>query len=128
MPLTQFDEPPEALLRQCRQRIDEKAAAGEHANLLAVTEVLTWLRYNEAGLLAILGGKQIMIESPLIQELVAERAHKYILLVLTDRFGTVPPEIISALPPIQDEKKLDELVVWASRCPDLEAFRSRLTS
>ncbi len=128
VPLTKFDELPEAVLRKCRKRIDAQAATGEHANLLAVTQVLTRLRYNEPGLLAILGGKQIMIESPLIQELVAERAQKAILLVLQDRFGTVPPEIISALQPVQDEKKLDELVVWASRCPDLEAFRKRLTS
>lgn len=67
-----------------------------------------------------------MIDSPLIQELVAERAHKDILLVLTARFAMVPPEIVTGLQAIQDEKKLDELVDWAGRCPDLEAFRSRL--
>ena len=67
-----------------------------------------------------------MIESPLIQELVAERAHKDILRVLNARLGSVPPEIATALEGIQDEAKLDELVDWASRSPSLEAFRSRL--
>lgn len=128
VPLTQFEEPPEVMLRQCRQRIDEQAAPAEHANLLAVTQVLTRLRYNEAGLLAILGGKKIMIESPLIQELVAERTHKDILLVLTARFGLLPQEIVASLQAVQEEKKLEELVDWAARCADMEAFRSRLIS
>jgi hypothetical protein len=44
----------------------------EKANLLAVTQVLTELRYNEdAGLLSVLltvlGGAQIMLESPLVE-------------------------------------------------------------
>ena len=67
-----------------------------------------------------------MIESLLIQELVAERMHKDILRVLNARLGPVPPEIATALEGIQNEAKLDELVDWASRSPSLEAFRSRL--
>jgi hypothetical protein len=67
-----------------------------------------------------------MIESPLIQELLAEQRHKDIEWVLTERFGTVQAEIMTALRPIQDAQKLDELVRWAVRCPDQEAFRNRL--
>jgi hypothetical protein len=43
------------------------------ANLLAVTQVLAYLRYNDVGLLTILGGRRIMLESPLIDELVLEK-------------------------------------------------------
>jgi predicted transposase YdaD len=128
VPLTQFDGPPEPVLQQCRQRIDQQAPAEERANLLAVTQVLTRLRYNEPNLLTIFGGSRAMIESPLIQELLAERMHKAIGRVLTERFGTVLPEIGPALRAIQDETKLDELLGWAVRCPDLDAFRTRLFS
>ncbi len=68
-----------------------------------------------------------MIESPLIQELMAERVHKLILRLLVDRFGPIPQDIIASLQVIQNETQLDELGIWASRCPDLEAFRSRLS-
>ncbi len=69
-----------------------------------------------------------MIESPLIQELVAERAHKDILRFLAGRFGPVPHEIAATVQSIQDETKLDELVDWASRCPTLEQFSIPLIS
>jgi hypothetical protein len=67
-----------------------------------------------------------MIESPLIQELMAKRVHKAIHRVLRARFGDVPPEITSALQTVLEDDQLDELVDWAARCPDLEAFGSRL--
>ena len=90
-------------------------------------QVLARLRYNDRQLLSIFGGSQIMIESPLIQELMAERSHKHILSLLADRFGPVPQDITTALQSIQDEQRLDALVVWAGRCADLEAFRTRLS-
>jgi hypothetical protein len=102
--------------------------------LLAVTQVMTRLRYNDLRFLAIFGGKQAMIDSPLIQELLAEtRAEawaeaqqKAILRFLSSRFGLVPPEIVFALQPIHEKAKLDDLVECAARCPSLEAFRARL--
>ena len=128
VPLTQFDGPPKPILQQCRERIDKQAPAEERANLLAVTQVLTRLRYNDRGLLSIFGGRRAMIESPLIQELMAERSHKHILRFLTDRFGPVPQDIRDSLQMIQDEARLDDLVVWADRCPDLEAFCTRVSA
>ena len=127
VPLTQFTGPPEPILQQCRERIEQQAPAEERSNLLAVTQVLTRLRYNDRGLLSIFGGSRAMIESPLIQELMAERSHKHILRLLTGRFGPVPPEIAASLQNIQDEQTLDDLVDVASRCPDLETFRNRLS-
>ena len=73
VPLTRLNAPPEIVLQQCRQRIDDQAPPIERANLLAITQVMTRLRYNDPGLLSLFGGKQTMIESPLIQELVDEK-------------------------------------------------------
>ncbi|NLX95247.1 MAG: hypothetical protein GXY83_03630 [Rhodopirellula sp.] len=77
IPLTDFADSPETVIRNCREAIEQHAPPGEKANLLAVTQVLTRLRYNDSGLLSvllgILGGRKTMIESPLIQELVDER-------------------------------------------------------
>lgn len=126
VPLTHFEAPPEVMLQECRQRIDQQAAVAEHANLLAVTQVLARLRYPDPQLLSLFGGRKIMIESPLIQELLAERMRQAIQKVLTGRFQSVPSELMTLLQAIQEETKLDELVVWAARCPDLESFRARL--
>jgi hypothetical protein len=128
VPLTQFAGPPEPILQLCRERIDQRARPEERDNLLAVSQIMTRLRYNDAGLLAILGGSRVMIESPLIQELWATKMHKVIERALAARFGTVPAEILAALQPISDEKRLDDLHEWAIRCPDLEAFRTKLVS
>ena len=73
IPLTDFAGPPEIVIQRCRDAIEQNAAAGEKANLLAVTQVLTHLRYNDPGLLTILGGRQVMLESPLIDELFVEK-------------------------------------------------------
>ncbi len=67
VPLAQTTETPEVLVRQCRERIDQQAGPQERDNLLAVTQVMTRLRYNDLSLLTILGGRQAMIESPLLQ-------------------------------------------------------------
>jgi len=40
----------------------------------------------------------------------------------------VPQDIEAAVRAIQEESRLDQLVDWAARCPDLEAFRQRLAS
>jgi hypothetical protein len=129
VPLTRFDGPPEPILRQCRERID-RAPQEERANLLVVAQVMTRLRYNDAGLIAIFGGRQVMIESPLIQELVEEAArntaHKYILLNLEARFGPVPENLAAQVCTILDEQRLQDLQRLASLCPDLEAFRAAL--
>ena len=69
-----------------------------------------------------------MIESPLIQELVAERAHTLILDVLEMRFGPVPHDVAAAVQAIQDEPRLRELNKFAAGCGDLGLFRARLQS
>jgi hypothetical protein len=130
VPLTQYAGPPEVLLQQCREQIDRQARPEERVNLLAVTQVMAMLQYNNPQLMTILGGSQVMIESPLIQELMAksaaERSHKDIVRFLARRFGPVPEDVAAAVRTIYDESKLEELVDEAASCPDLEAFRLRL--
>jgi len=126
VPLTRFAGPPEPVLRECRERIDRQAPPDERENLLAVTQVLTRLRYNEPGLLKLFGGQGAMLELPFLQEILAERTHKLIVTVLTTRFGPGAQEMATALEPIEDETKLNELMQLAVACPDLETFRARL--
>jgi hypothetical protein len=128
VPLTHFDGPPDPVLQRCRERIEQDAAKEELANMLVVTQVMTRLRYNDPQLLTILGGSRVMIESPLIQEIVARSKHDSILQFLEARFGAVPADLALQLREILDESKLEELTRHAARCPDLASFRTALSS
>ncbi len=136
VPLTHFAGPPGPVLRRCRERIDREAPPEERANLLAVTQVLTRLRYNDRRLLTILGGELAMIESPLLQEFEAKATlratlkarREDILEVLEARFGPVPPDLPHALQAIEEERNLGPLVKEAACCRDLDSFRARLIS
>jgi len=49
-----------------------------------------------------------------------------ILLILTARFGSVPPDLATALQALKDQRRM-ELLVWrACSCPNLESFRRQL--
>lgn len=126
VPLARFDGPAESVLRECRDRIDRQAPEGERANLLAVTQVMAKLRYNQTQIFAILGGRKVMIESPLIQELVAERLHKFILNALNRHFGDVPSDLQKKVESIQKEERLEKLLECAYKCTDLNAFVEEL--
>jgi len=71
-----------------------------------------------------------MIESPLIQEIVArsrqEATQENVLKVLEARFGAVLPDTAVHLRAIADEQKLRDLLIRAALCPDLEAFQNLL--
>jgi hypothetical protein len=67
-----------------------------------------------------------MIESPLIQEIVAETKHGAILTFLRGRFGSVPPERTQKLQTIYDVQKLEELLLFTGQCPTLQAFLERV--
>ncbi len=126
VPLNNFEGPPEPIFQKCRDQIDLHASPDEHDNLLAVTQVLSRLRYESSGLLTILGGRDAMIESPLIQELQAEAIQRTILSILADRFGNVSGSLPSSLAQIRDENTLHELAKTAGRCEDLSAFEQGL--
>lgn len=126
VPLMWFEGRPEDLLERCPAKIERKAPAKDRADLLAVSQVMTKLRFADPELLALFGGMQTMIESPLLQEWRAAGGHALILAVLKDRFKGVPRDVTKPLREILDEKRLTKLAVLAAKCPDLDAFREAL--
>jgi hypothetical protein len=126
VPLMEASEPPEVVLRRCREVIDQHAPAAEHESLITVTQVFTRLRYKDPNLLSILGGKTVMIESPLIREITAERSHKHILRALRTHFGPLPSELEAEVKSIFDETVLDAAIELAVSSPDLERFGAEL--
>ena len=130
VPLSAIDGPPEPVLRRCRSRIDGEATAEQRENMLAVAQVFAGLRYNDPALLAIFGGREAMIESPILQELKAEWSRETmvngILAVLQVRFGPLPEEFVGALGAINDTQRLDALHRFAVVCPDLATFQTDL--
>ena len=132
VPLARSVQPAEAILRECRDRIDRLVPPDERGNFFAVTEMLARLRYNRETIEAIFGRSGVMIESPWLKEIVeereAERQRKDIEEVLASRFGSVPAEVRTGLQTITDPARLLELIRWVGRCPDLDAFRARLSN
>ena len=130
VPLTKFNDPPEPIFRECRQRIDRDAQDDEHDNLLAVTQVLAGLRYNEPKLLQILGGRKAMIKSPVLKEFIAENTRetlrKAISGFLVGRFGRTARRLQRALDLIEDESELEDLVKFAGSCSDVASFQARI--
>jgi hypothetical protein len=128
VPLTTFAGPPERLLERCREQIERQAGLEERANLLAVSQVLAGLRFTNEDLLSILGGREVMIESPVLRKLIAEELQDALILVLAGRFGTVPTDLTTDLRKITKEAKLRELFSFSGVCPTLEAFHERMVS
>jgi predicted transposase YdaD len=140
VPLARSSEPPERVIRQCRTRIDRQAPPSERADLLVVTQFLTRLRYNDPGLVQILGGRKAMIESPLYQELKEEltreaaraasreTAIENLMTFLTGRFGARAEALKTELSAIDDQALLRELVGHAATCRSLASFRKKLAN
>ncbi len=126
VPLTHFSGPREDLLQRCRERIEAETSAEERPNLLAVSQVLTRLRYNDPNLLTILGGSQAMIESPLIQEIVLKHGQEYVLRAARTRFGEISPKVEREVRGVQDEKKLAELLDYTIVGKNLPGFLRKL--
>jgi hypothetical protein len=126
VPLMQWDGPPEPMLERCAARIERESRPKDRTDLQVVSQVLAELKYPSLDLLSIFGGQKTMIESPLIQRVLAEHDHELILAVLKDRFETVPREVTKCLRAEINEKKLKKLVVLAAKCRSVEAFRDAL--
>ncbi len=131
LPLARFTGSPEALLHECRERIDRQALPDERANLLAVTQVLTKLRFPQPHLLQLLGGTQIMIESPLLKELLDEKEQEVkqgtILDALTERFKAVPDDLAREVRAVTNLRRLSDLFRFSVKCRSLKEFQKRLT-
>jgi hypothetical protein len=99
-----------------------------------VTQVLAGLRYNDARLFDLLGGREAMIESPVLQELKNEWTREAtrvtkrtdVLEILVIRFGKEAEGLKSELDAIEEPERLQELMKFAVLCADLDAFRGRL--
>ena len=71
--LAHYEGPPEALLQECRQRIEQQGRPEERDNLLAITRVMAETRYNDAQLLSILGGRIMGFERALLATPAGQR-------------------------------------------------------
>jgi hypothetical protein len=131
VPLTMFDGPPEHLLQQCKDVIEAKTTGGEQKNLLAVTEILAGLRFDETMLETMFRGAKTMIESPILQKWLREGKVKtiqeLILKKLEDRFHSVPNDVSAAVWLVTDQPNLESLLDCAYSCDSLDAFRQALT-
>jgi hypothetical protein len=130
VPLTHIAGPPEPVLQECRRRIGQQAADQDRDYLLVVSQILGSLRYDEDNLMTIFGRGQSMLDTPLLRKLeeqgIQKGIHQSIAIVLRGRFRSVPADLESAITAVQERSRLEDLLVWASQCPDLEAFRARL--
>jgi hypothetical protein len=131
LPLTNIDGPPEPVLQQCKDVIEAKTSGGEQKNLLSITEILARLRFDEALLKTIFRRGGEMIESPLLDELFAEREIKtlqgVVLEKLENRFGAVPADVSAAVRVVTNQPRLKSLLDAAYSSATLDAFRQTLT-
>jgi hypothetical protein len=143
VPLAKVTGSPERIVRRCRARLDEAAPSLGHAeyeNLLVATQFLLPLRYNQdqallERLLALLGGRQAVIESPLYQEIVEEAERKGetkarqedIMDVLKTRFGPAAKDLEVELKAVEFDR-LGALHKFAVKCRNLASFRKHLLS
>ena len=72
-----------------------------------------------------------MIESPILQEIIAEGRvqgrRESLVAFLTTRFGAIGDELESDLKSIEDETRLNELIKLSASCRSLKSFRRNLS-
>jgi hypothetical protein len=135
LPLCLFDGPVEAILDECRERIERDAPAAEREGLLSVAHFFAGLKYNDPRLFERLGGNEAMFKtgSPLLRKIVEEETEKArregerdnIIVFLAARFGPEAEALRADLNKIGGAG-LKELVGLAATCPDLASFREQL--
>jgi hypothetical protein len=132
VPLTRIDGPPEPVLQQCKDVIEAKTTGGEQDNLLTATEALAGLRFDKAMLRALFRRGGQMIESPVLQEWLAEHEVKYlqgfILKKLESRFGPIPQDVSVGVRLVSETPRLEAVLDAAYTSPTLDEFRARLTT
>jgi hypothetical protein len=142
-PLAKVEGSPEQFVRRCRARMDEAAPVighPEYENLLVVSQFLLPLRYNKGSALlerlrAMLGGREVMIQSPLYQEIVedskkeglTEARQEDIMDALVRRFGPSAQALEVEVKAVEFDR-LRDLHGFAVTCRSLASFRKRLLS
>jgi hypothetical protein len=139
-PLARTTLSPDELMTRCRDRLVQVPDANDRAGLVAVTQILAGLAFPDRRFLKLFGGAEVMIESPVLDEVKEILRQRYeadgrrkalqeaILANLEARFGAVPPERVESLKTITDENRLKTLLRLAATCPDLDAFVAGLTA
>ncbi len=118
IPLTHTTATPTELITRCREAIDAKAPAAVRDNMLAVTHVMARINYNDPGILKILGGSKMTIESPAFDEVkeifkkhyFQEGIRESIIDNLMFRFGDCPADFAVGLGRVTDSAALKTLV------------------
>ncbi len=143
VPLTEFAGSGETLLNECRRRIEEQADPKDQGNLLAVTQILGRLRFDHEMLAAIFQESNVMIESPFIDELLADpkvfqrsplfhkarlESQQALQRALTLHFQRIPKGVIAAIKKVATLEELTALWEWAATCSSLADFRTHLPS
>jgi hypothetical protein len=105
-----------------------------------VTHILARLAYPSGRFLDLFGGLDVMIESPVLDEVKEVLRQRYesegrvkaaresIVSFLEARFGSVTDEVRSGVGGITDPTRLDALVRLAATCPDVKAFAAGLSA
>jgi hypothetical protein len=126
VPLMQMARPPADVLQACATRIKNEAPDDQETDMLAISELMTELRFPDLRLLDLFGGKRFMIESPMLKKWLAENLHEAIEEALRARFKSVPRDLLAELHKIVNERRLKKLTGIAAKCADLDAFRNEL--
>ena len=130
VPLTRIDGPPEPVLQQCRDVIDAKTAGSRNLNLLAVAQVLGNLVYDKELLKRIFMREGKMIESPILQEWLAEAEvttrRADLMEALAEQYGSVPADVSASVRLEADQARLKRLLRFAYSAPSLDDFRAAL--
>ncbi len=132
VPLMASSEPPELLLRRCRERIEELAPPERRDSLLVTAQVFARARYNELDLLSIFGGMTNMFDlrdiylDDVYAEIEARTRRRDILRCLRARFGELSPAVEGALNTVKDAQRLEGLIDVAVVCPSLDEFILRV--
>ena len=106
----------------------------QRANLLAVAQVFTRLRYDRLEWLEVFGGGKAMIESPLIQEIVEETRQKTLVKarredlvrVLKFHLEGISDELETRLQNVTKSEAMQRLFDQAFECRTLAAFEEVL--
>src|SRR5262245_24104334 len=156
VPLTRTTLSPDELMLRCRDRLTQVPDAADRAGLMTVTQILAGLAFPTRQFLDLFGGAQVMIDSPVLDEVKAILRKQYeaefrkqyeaefrkqgeaegarraqrdaVVATLEARFGPVPPERIALLQSITDETRLQALLRLAATCPNVDAFVTGLNS
>lgn len=142
IPLARSDQPPEQLVTRCRDQLATVANPHDRAGLMAVAHILAGLAFPDRRFLDLFGGPEVMIESPVMDEVIeilrkryeaqyktevhTESARQLAAEILAERFGPVPGDVQTKLAALADLPRLKALVRLAATCPDLAAFAAQV--